>query len=225
MYVAATWIIFVANAILAVIMIARLYAMYQGSRKVLMILIAIFLTVYIAVGLVSGISEGHSSIKELILSGTHQYILQEEERSLVLMILVVCILTMCEVIALCFALWIAVKRCRELRRYSAGGFVEGFLGALMKSHIIHFASFVVMSCFQLGLLSHRITGDPYFLEYRVYSGLSQTFSLLQLFVLGPRLIIDVREYHAKLIADSDAPIGMTSIAFRERVHVSTSSTV
>lgn len=67
--------------------------------------------------------------------------------------------------------------------------------------------------------------DPYFLEYRVYSGLSQTFSLLQLFVLGPRLIIDVREYHAKLIADSDAPIGMTSIAFRERVHVSTSSTV
>jgi len=44
---------------------------------------------------------------------------------------------------------------------------------------------------------------------------------LQMFVLGPRLILGVREYHAKLMAESDAEIDMRSIAFQERVHIST----
>jgi hypothetical protein len=46
-----------------------------------------------------------------------------------------------------------------------------------------------------------------------------------MFVLGPRLILSIREYHAKLVVDSDAATGMTSIAFQERVYVSTSSSV
>ncbi|KAG2149119.1 uncharacterized protein EDB93DRAFT_1250046 [Suillus bovinus] len=45
------------------------------------------------------------------------------------------------------------------------------------------------------------------------------------YALGPRLILGVREYHAKLVANSDAVSAMTSIAFQERVHVSTSSSV
>jgi hypothetical protein len=48
---------------------------------------------------------------------------------------------------------------------------------------------------------------------------------MQMFVLGPRLILSVREYHAKLIADSDADIEMNSIVFQEHVHISTSGTV
>jgi hypothetical protein len=44
-------------------------------------------------------------------------------------------------------------------------------------------------------------------------------------VLGPRLILGVREYHAKLVANSDTATNMTSIAFQERVHVSTSTSV
>jgi hypothetical protein len=46
-----------------------------------------------------------------------------------------------------------------------------------------------------------------------------------MFVLGPRLILSVREYHAKLVAKSDAEISMSSIVFEEHVHVPTSSTV
>ncbi|KIK37456.1 hypothetical protein CY34DRAFT_455944 [Suillus luteus UH-Slu-Lm8-n1] len=53
----------------------------------------------------------------------------------------------------------------------------------------------------------------------------QVLLVIQMFVLGPRLILSVREYHAKLIADSDVHTGMTSLVFQERVHVSTSSTV
>jgi hypothetical protein len=44
-------------------------------------------------------------------------------------------------------------------------------------------------------------------------------------VLGPRLILSVREYHAMLVANSDTATDMTSIAFQERVHVATSSSV
>jgi hypothetical protein len=35
-----------------------------------------------------------------------------------------------------------------------------------------------------------------------------------MFVLGPRLILSLREYHAKLVARSDEGTGMTSIYFQ-----------
>jgi len=44
-------------------------------------------------------------------------------------------------------------------------------------------------------------------------------------VLGPRLILGIREYHAKLVADSDSATAMTSIAFQEHVQKSTGSNV
>jgi hypothetical protein len=47
----------------------------------------------------------------------------------------------------------------------------------------------------------------------------------QMFLLGPRLILGVREYHAKLVADSGAETSMNSIVFQEHVHISTSGTV
>jgi hypothetical protein len=56
-------------------------------------------------------------------------------------------------------------------------------------------------------------------------GALQILLVVQMFVLGPRLILSVREYHAKLVADSDAEISMDSTIFQERVHVPTSSTV
>jgi hypothetical protein len=63
------------------------------------------------------------------------------------------------------------------------------------------------------------------LDTQIYFGLDHIFQLVQLFVLGPRLILGVREYHAELVAKSDTASAMTSIAFQERVHVSTSSSV
>jgi hypothetical protein len=57
------------------------------------------------------------------------------------------------------------------------------------------------------------------------NGAFQISSSVQRFELGPRLILSVREYHAKLLAGSDTETKMNSIVFQERVHVSTSSTV
>ncbi|KAG2352075.1 hypothetical protein BDR07DRAFT_934506 [Suillus spraguei] len=64
---------------------------------------------------------------------------------------------------------------------------------------------------------------PMSLGGQIYTGIFQYFLLVQYFVLGPRLILSVREYHAELVANSDAATGMASIAFQEGVHVVTSS--
>ena len=38
-----------------------------------------------------------------------------------------------------------------------------------------------------------------------------------MFVLGPRLILSIRDYQAKLVANSDEGTAMTTIAFQEQV--------
>jgi hypothetical protein len=59
------------------------------------------------------------------------------------------------------------------------------------------------------------------MEIQIFSGFLQILTVVQAFVLGPRLVLDIREYHAKIVADSDAATSMTSIAFQERVLIST----
>jgi hypothetical protein len=59
----------------------------------------------------------------------------------------------------------------------------------------------------------------------ILGGGLQVLLVVQMFVLGPRLILSIREYHAKLVAGSDTDTSMNSLFFQERVHVLTSSTV
>lgn len=63
------------------------------------------------------------------------------------------------------------------------------------------------------------------METAIYDGALQFLSTLQMFVLGPHLILSVREYNTKLVDYSDTGTHMTSIAFQGRTHVSTSNTV
>lgn len=52
----------------------------------------------------------------------------------------------------------------------------------------------------------------------MYLGVLRVFSFVQMFVLGPRLIIGVREYHATLVASSNEGTSITTIAFQEHAH-------
>jgi len=45
--------------------------------------------------------------------------------------------------------------------------------------------------------------------------------VVQTFVLGPRLLLSIRDYQAKRVTNSDEGTAMTTIAFQERVQVST----
>ncbi|KAG1798947.1 uncharacterized protein HD556DRAFT_163181 [Suillus plorans] len=211
---------------LGVITIARLHAMYQGSRMMLIFLVIIFLAVIIACGVITAIELDDIVAEESILSGTYMcgYVFGGDEQLLTSMFWM--LNTVWEILALCLSVWVAVKHFRELRRLgrSTGSTIGDYFRVLIQSHVLYFASFVGVSCLQLAVLSLEISHSNSIAPL-ILGGALRISSAVQMFVLGPRLILSVREYHAKLVEDSDADTSINSIVFQERVHVSTSSTV
>ncbi|KAG2109081.1 hypothetical protein BD769DRAFT_107462 [Suillus cothurnatus] len=216
----------VVAAMLGAIMIARLHAMYERSRMMLIFLVIIFLVVNIACVVTVVIESDYLVWEEAILSGMHMCSYRFERDLLLLFSMPWMLNTVWEVLALCLSVWIAVKHFRDLRRPgpSTGSTIGGCFKVLTKSHVLYFASFAGVSCLELVYQSPELVNAP-FMEADIIYGASQILSVVQMFVLGPRLILSVREYHAKLVAGSDAETSMNSIVFQERVHVSTSSTV
>lgn len=216
MYVVQAWIGVVISAVLGFIIIARLHAMYRRSRKVLIFLATIFLVVNVSNGVITAIIMMRSSGEERILSGTSHCSVGFDNHDRLLVAVTWALITAWETIALCFAGWIAAKHFRELRQ-STGWVIRDYFTVLIKTHVFYFASFVATSCFHLSYLSPTISLTS--MGTQIYP--CQIFSLVQMFVLGPRLIIGVREHHAKLVADFDAGSTITSLAFE--VHVPSSS--
>jgi len=214
-------------SILGVIMITRLYAMYQRSRKILIFLSVIFLADNIFNGVAVVMITLYLSGEELILSGIHQCSIDFGEDGLHLDLIIWILGTVWEVLTLCLAIWIAVKHFSELRQYSTGSITADCFTVLVKAHVVYFVSFVATSCFQLvidfSVVFFKAGQNP--LKVQNYSGFLQIFLVGQMCVLGPRLILSVRKYHTELMANSDAATGMSSIAFQERVHISTGNSV
>ncbi|KIK42070.1 hypothetical protein CY34DRAFT_164656 [Suillus luteus UH-Slu-Lm8-n1] len=224
LYNVLNWINVVVSIMLGVIMITRIHAMYQRSRKIQIFLIVIFLVITMFGGVACVIITIQNSGEVLILSGTYLCTASFVGDALFLSSITWILGTVWEVLALCLAVWIAVKHFRELQKHSAGGIIGDCFTVLIRSHVVYFMSFTAISCFSLAYVWTPIL-TQYSLGSDIYAGLLQILTVVQSFVLGPRLILDVREYHAELVADSDAVPGMTSIALQERVHVSTGSGV
>ncbi|KAG2049333.1 hypothetical protein BDR06DRAFT_1023982 [Suillus hirtellus] len=224
-YAARNWTTALVGAMLWVVIVTRLYAMYQRSRRILIFLVVTFLAAYIFTGVASVIATVHVSGEELIIFGTHQCSYFYGEDIALLVSIEWIVNTVWEVLALCLAIWIAVKHFRELRLgHSARGIVRDSFTVLIKTHVLYFASFAAASCFLIVLdLSPTFsTESP---KVRIFSGLLDIFMVVQKCTMGPRLTLSIREYHAKLVVDSDAATDMNSLAFQERVHISTSSSV
>ncbi|OAX32402.1 hypothetical protein K503DRAFT_870169 [Rhizopogon vinicolor AM-OR11-026] len=209
------------NAIVGVIMIVRLHAMFQRSRKMLIFLIVIVMAVTINSVVITAIGISQISGEELVLSGLHQCILLGDNQILVAETWIVG--SVLEVLMLCLSIWIAVKHFRELRRSSEGWTVGDCFTILIKTHVHYFIGIAVAACFNLGLLSPMLE-DSLTVE-TIYNGFIQVVLVVQLFVLGPRLILSVREHNAKIVANSDEGTAMTTMAFPERVEGSTGSDV
>ncbi|KAG2031243.1 hypothetical protein BDR03DRAFT_972973 [Suillus americanus] len=214
------------TVMLGVIMIARLHAMYQRSRIMLIFLVIIFLAVNIACEILAVIVLKHFVGEELILSGAYMCSVEYEGDAELLFSMVWVLNTAWEVLVLFLSLWIAMKHFRDLRRFgpSTGSTMGDCFRVLIKSHVLYFASFVCVSCLDLSNLSPELANSNSAGAY-VFDGALQISFVVQLFVLGPRLILSVREYHAELVADTDRETGINSIVFQEGVHVPTSSTV
>ncbi|KAG2033295.1 hypothetical protein BDR03DRAFT_967902 [Suillus americanus] len=216
----------VVFAMLGVIMIARLHAMYQRSRTMHIFLVIIFLAVNIACGVIMAIVLNHSVGEELILSGAYICNIAYEGEAQLLASINWMLNIVWEVFALYLSVWIAVKHFRDLRRLGprTGSTIGDCFRVLIKSHVLYFASIFCISCLELGHLSLMFKHSNS-IGAQILSGVLQILLVVQMFVLGPRLILSVREYHTKLVAESDPDTSMNSIVFQERVHVPTSSIV
>ncbi|KIK39606.1 hypothetical protein CY34DRAFT_325753 [Suillus luteus UH-Slu-Lm8-n1] len=154
---ALDWTNLVTAFLLGVIMTTRLYAMYQGSRKMLVFLIVILLAINIACGALTAISLKYVEGEELILSGFH-VCTYYYARDVQLLISTIWILTtVWEVLALFLSIWVSVRHFCELRLLRVGqptgSIVEDYFTVLVKSHALYFGSFTAVSCLQLAYLS------------------------------------------------------------------------
>ncbi|KAG1790890.1 uncharacterized protein HD556DRAFT_1387836 [Suillus plorans] len=210
-YLVQWWIPVIVNAMLGVIMIARLNAMYQRSLKMFTFLVLTFLAKTIASGLISVLDSGHISGEELVLSNIHWCSYQGVD--LLMRAENWIFFTAWEVLTLCLAVWIAARHFRELP--STGSVVGDCFTVLIKTHMLYFAAFTAISGLNLGLLSQSIS-ESTSVGAEMYLGILRVFSFVQMFLLGPRLIIGVREYHDALVANSNEGIGVITIAFQER---------
>jgi len=76
--------------------------------------------------------------EEQILSGLHLCV--DEGENPLLMAEIWMLGTVWEVLALCLAVWIAVKHFREIHRSSTGRVVGNFFAVLIKTHVLYFVA-------------------------------------------------------------------------------------
>jgi hypothetical protein len=152
MYNASDWIGNVVEVLLGVIMIARLHAMFQRSRKVLIFLVVILLAITIANVVMISVMTKQITVEEFVLSGTYLCIPDGLGDFLFLDSMTWILGTVWEVLTLCLAVWIAVKQSCELRQHSASDLIGDCFTVLMKTHWSYFVSFLAISCFQIGSL-------------------------------------------------------------------------
>lgn len=221
-YIAQWWLLFVADIILGAIVIIRLHAMYQRSRKMLIFLVVTFLAVTTTCSVMSGIGSHPFTGEEFVLSGSYACIIAEDQPQLIRWTRVVG--TAWEALALCLAVWIAIKHFREHKRLgvSTGSTIRDCFAMLIKSQVLYFIGFVAVSCFDFGYFSQELW-DSDSTGAQIYYGVILFIYPVQMFVLGPHLILSIREYHAELVDNSEAGTVFTTICFQERIPVSTIS--
>ncbi|KAG2041312.1 hypothetical protein BDR03DRAFT_946184 [Suillus americanus] len=194
---------------LGVIMTARINAMYQGSTNLFIFLVVALLASTIASGVMMVIANLGVSGQEAVLSGYHTCITKIDADMMYLTYESVISTAVWEILALFLAVWIVIK---HFRQSPAGSTIGDCFTILLESHTFYFLAFAIMTCFTLGSLSSNITNSSP-MERDIYFGVWAIAQMLQMFVLGPRLILSVRKSHAKLMARANGGTGMTSIAF------------
>lgn len=212
-YFVWVWTPVVVNAILGVIMMTQVYAMYQGSTKMLILLVVTLLVSTIVSGVMAVIANLDVSVGEAVLSGYHTCFVGISQDGIQLNVDVLIPTAVWEILVFLLVVWIVIQHFRELRQSTNASTIGDFFMMLSKSHAYYFVVFATVACFSLGSTSPNILFSPV-VGANVYSGTLSIIQMLQMFVLGPRLILSIRHFNAKLVARSDEGTAMTSIVFQ-----------
>ncbi|KAG1888841.1 hypothetical protein F4604DRAFT_1915901 [Suillus subluteus] len=207
------WTPIIVNVMLGVIMIARLNAMYQGSKKLLIFLVVALLASTIASGVMVVIANLGVSAEEAVLSGYDICVTNMDSYMANLIYESMTPTAVWEILALFLAVWIVIKHFHELRRSPTGSTFGDCFRILIESHAFYFLAFAIEASLRIGSLSPNIRNSSS-IGSAIYGGIWSIAEVLQMFVLGPRLILSIREYHAKFAPGADGGTAMTSIAFQ-----------
>ncbi|KAG1880798.1 hypothetical protein F4604DRAFT_1902555 [Suillus subluteus] len=212
-YLISTFTPVVVDALLGAIMMIRIHAMYGRSKKMLVFLIVVLLASTIASSVIMVMANIGVTAEEFVVFGYYICLSVNDIAELELHYENLTSTAIWETLAFVLAVWIVIKHLRELRESPTGSTIGDCFAVLIRSHAFYFAAFAVVTCFTLGLESINIR-DSTTVGSSLYSAVHQIAQVLQMFVLGPRLILNIREYHAKLVARYDERTGMTSIRFQ-----------
>ncbi|KAG2753755.1 hypothetical protein P692DRAFT_201223495 [Suillus brevipes Sb2] len=213
LFIMWAWIPVIVNAMLGVIMMIRIHAMYQRSKKMLIFLIVVLLACTITSGIIMVMANIGVSAEEFIIDGRPACLFNTTPDQVDLFFESLMPTAIWEILASVLALWIVIKHFRELRNSATGSIIGDCFTVLTKSHAFYFGAFAIVACLNLGSLSPYVTYSSTLGTF-LYVVVQNNAQTLQMFVLGPRLILSLREYHAKLVARSDGGTGMTSIYFQ-----------
>lgn len=219
------WMTVVVNAMLGVVMMTRIHAMYGRSKRMLIFLIVVLIASTITGGVMVIVAGIGVSGEKRFFSGTNQCAIVFADIDAVHLHETAWIpAIMWELIAFCLVVWVVVDHFRELRQHGPTGLtIRDYFTVLIKTHLLYFVSFAAVSCLYLGPLSPALSSDS--LESGIYFGILNFAQPVQMFVLGPRLVLSVRQYHAELAAEFDEGTNMTAHAFQEHGHLLLSSGV
>ncbi|KAG1796379.1 uncharacterized protein HD556DRAFT_297641 [Suillus plorans] len=207
-----------------VIMMIRIHAMYGRSKKMLVFLVIVLLASTISSICFTAITGNFVSVDDF--SGYYMcyptYFDEGQPMNMQVESVRLMSTAIWEILAFVLAVRIVIKHFRELRYSPTGPTIGDCFMVLTKSHTFYFVGFLVVLCFSLTSL---FTYLPWTESGQNYSGVFQIAQELQMFVLGPRLILSIREYHAELVARSDEGTGMTTIHFQAGGDASTGGDV
>ncbi|KAG0696547.1 hypothetical protein DFH29DRAFT_195317 [Suillus ampliporus] len=123
-----------------VIMMTRIHAMCQGSKKMLIFLAVVLLAYTIASAVITVIGNIGVSGEEAVLSGNHQcgYVIDVDKLRLNDGILIPT--AVWEILALFLATWVAIKHFCELRQSPTGSTIGDCFIVLTRSHVLYFVA-------------------------------------------------------------------------------------
>ncbi|KAG1792437.1 uncharacterized protein HD556DRAFT_1379534 [Suillus plorans] len=219
------WTIFIVNSMLSVIVITRLHAMYQRSRKMLVFLVVVHSSIMVPCAVIGVIGSNHAPTRVILINDI-QCIIEVDKDEQLWLLEVYMLATVWHLLTLCLAIWNFVKHFRELQPLSTGRtFIGDCSMVLMKTHLLYFAFFTAGCVLNIGLLSPVVL-DVSRLEAQIYRGILELVTLFQMFVVGPRLILSVREWHAEFLVKSEEGIFESpAIASQDPLQVPTSTNV
>ncbi|KAH7920102.1 hypothetical protein BV22DRAFT_824673 [Leucogyrophana mollusca] len=216
-YIACQWLTAVFSVAMQAILLARVYALYNRSKKVLAFLLACFCCGVIVMLVIAGMLYNFSVVGRYILSVGPDSIGSVAEEGVLdpsafepLAVVYVMVGLTFDMILLAFALFAAVKHALEARRLHEKWSINPLVKSLVADQIVYFIGNVIWQAISIYLMfPSSSTAGFLFMQ-----GASSCFNGFAVFA-GPHMVISLRAQEVKTV-DGTSQGELSTIQFGDR---------